>query len=124
MNGRHPRSSLLGFETFGTAVGLAVVAGALSLIAPSLTVLVGTLAALALAGWASLRYQEGGRGRRIRWKARGLALAVLGLGGIVYLDPPGSLASVRALLLGLGLVPLWAAERRTPDLPSAGGTDR
>ena len=42
--------SLLGFETFGTAVGLSLVVGALSLVAPMLTVLAGTLAALAIAG--------------------------------------------------------------------------
>ncbi len=103
--------SLLGFETFGTAVGLSLVVGALSLVAPMLTVLAGTLAALAIAGWASLRYRER---RPLRWagsSARWAALAATAAGALVYLDPPLAVAPFRGLVLGVGLVPLWVSER-------------
>ena len=113
MNARPPDFSLLGFETFGTAVGLAMVAGALSLLAPTLTVLAGTLAALAIAGWASLRFREAGR----RWwrgsNARWVSLSAAVVCGVVYLDPPGQMATFRGLVLGIGLVPLWVLERRS-----------
>ena len=124
MTDRTLTGSILGFETFGTAVGLAVVAGALSLIAPPLSVLVGTLAALALAGWASVRYRTGGPRGSVGSKARAGALVAAALAGIVYLDPPQAMEPLRAFLLGLGLVPLWVAERRTPRTLSAEGVER
>ena len=83
MMDRFSPSSLLGFETFGTAIGLAVVAGALSLLTPALSVLTGTLAALAIAA----------------------------AGAAAYLDPLGPLGPFRGLILGVSLVPLWVAER-------------
>ncbi len=114
-------ASLFAFDAFGTAVGLAVVAGALSLLVPALAALVGTLAALAVAGWASIRYQN----RRFRTppgaRARGAALGVVALVGALYLDPPGPLAPARGFLLALGLVPLWVAERRTPRVRAVEG---
>ncbi len=122
MTAPSPVGSLLGFETFGTAVGLALVAGALSLVAPTLTVLTGTLAALAIAGWASLRYREG---RPRRWagsSARWLTLAAAATGALVYLDPPGLMAPFRGLVIGIGLVPLWAGERPIARRPPAAGS--
>ncbi len=114
MSATVPTASLFAFDAFGTAVGLAVVSGALSLLVPTLGVLVGTLAALALAGWASIRYQNRSFRARAGGRARGAALGAVALTGILYLDPPGALAPVRGLLLGLGLVPLWVAERQSP----------
>jgi hypothetical protein len=112
MTGRPFPGSLLGFETFGAAVGLTIVAGALSLVAPDLTVLAGTLAALAVAGWASLRY----RGRPVPAGNRSgtpwVALAAAAAGAVAFLDPPGLLGAFRGLILGIGLVPLWVAERK------------
>jgi hypothetical protein len=118
-----PVDSLLGFETFGTAVGLALVVGALSLVAPPLTVLAGTLAALAIAGWASLRYREHLPPRWAGSSARWAAVAAASAGALVYLDPPGVMAPFRGLVLGVGLVPLWVAERTIARrAPAAGST--
>ncbi len=124
MSGRISAPSLLGFETFGTAVGLGVVVGALSLVAAQLSVLAGTLAALAVAGWASLRYRERRHGGRLGSGPRWAALAAVAAGGVVYLDPPEPLAPLRALLLGLGLVPLWVVERRRGGDALVRRTDR
>jgi hypothetical protein len=124
MIGRLASPSRLGFETFGTAVGLGVVVGALSLVAGQLCVLSGTLAALAIAGWASLRYREGRPGGWVGSGTRWAALTAVAAGAVVYLDPPPPLAPLRALLLGLGLVPLWVVERRRGGDVLAGGSDR
>lgn len=103
-------------EAFGTATGLAVVAGGLSIVVPSFDPLAAALAALALTGWAAVR-RRATRGpfpaRGVGW-AHALALAALATTAVVYLEPPPSLAACRALLLGLGLVPLWTVERRRP----------
>ena len=114
----------LGFETFGTASGLAVVAGALSVVAPTFDVLTETLVALALAGWASL-HRRAGRPFRLTRTAPGpyvVAFALLAVAGVVFLDAAGSIAAWRALVLGLGLVPLWLVERR--GSPALMGTGR
>lgn len=103
----------LGFDAFGSACGLAVISGGLSLVVPMFVPLTATLAALAVAGWASIH-----RSGRMR-VGRSLVLAVtygapfvaLSVGAVVFLDPPGSLGAYRGLLLGVALVPLWAAER-------------
>jgi len=106
----------LGFEAFGTACGLAVVAGALSVVAPMCDALTVTLVALAVAGWASLHRRDG---RTHRHSRRALAVylgpfAVLAVALGVYLDAPGTVAPWKALTLGLAVVPLWAVERRPP----------
>jgi hypothetical protein len=106
------RALPLGFEPFGTAVGLAVIAGALALRVPELESLAGALGALGIAAWASglpagaWRRSDPKRGRR------GLALAVAALAALAYLRPDAAIASGRALLLAVGLVPLWLVERR------------
>jgi hypothetical protein len=113
MSGDRPPAGELGFEAFGTSCGLAVVAGALSALAPAFAALTATLVALALAGWASIH-------RRASWPRQPLdaalatyvaPFAVLGVAGAVFVDPPAAFAPWRALLLALGLVPLWVVER-------------
>ncbi len=116
---RRSLSGELGFEAFGTACGLAVVTGALAAVAAGFTLLTGTLAALAVAGWASRHRRsrlDGGSPVRPRGSYV-LPFAALGAGALVFLDPPGELARWRALLLALGLLPLWLAERRRPAAP-------
>ena len=106
----------LGREAFGTAVGLAVVVGALSVVLPAFDALTGTLVALAVAGWASGHRRGNGAPR---WRpgsigASRVALAVLGIAVAGFVDPPPPIATYRGLALGLGVVPLWWAERRRP----------
>jgi len=106
----------LGFEAFGTACGLAVVAGALSVVVPTFDVLTATLVALALAGWASLHRREGRRPGRPTGPVAvyTASFAVLATAVAVFFEAPGPWAPWRALVLGLGVVPLWAVERRGP----------
>jgi len=111
----------LGYEAFGTACGLSVVSGALSLLVPGLTILTATLVALAVAGWASLRGRDG-RGppeRRREIERYAPPLAVLAAAAVLFLEPPAPAEPWRALLLGLGVVPLWMAERRGPGRRSS-----
>lgn len=110
--------SPLGFEAFGTACGLAVVAGAVALLAPGLTMLTGALVALAVAGWASLHRPASGR--RPTSIAYLPPFAILAVAGGVFLDPTAPLGSGRALLLGLSVVPLWVVERGAPRRSSRG----
>ena len=106
----------IGREAFGTACGLAVVAGGLSVVLPTFGLLTVTLVALALAGWASVHRRVAGVRRPVGsgLATYGLPFAVLAGVAIVFFDPPGPLAPWRALLLGLGTVPLWTVERRRP----------
>jgi len=110
MNGP-PAAGRLGFEAFGTAAGLALVTGALSVVAPFFTVLTGTLAALGVAGWTAVRRREGGVVRSLRAPGRAVGVLALGVGGGLYLDTPTPLVPFRALLLGIGLAALWYGER-------------
>ena len=105
------------FEVFGTSLGAGLVAGALSVVDPFLVALAGTLAALALAGWASMLRRRGiGRAELAR-PDRLLALGLLGGGAIVYgLSVPG-LTAFRGFLLVLAIVPLWLTERRRSFAP-------
>lgn len=115
-----------GREAFGTAAGLAVVVGGLSVVLPGFDVLTATLVALAVAGWASV-HRRGARplgGTRTPPVAYALAFAVLGMAAVAFVDPPPALAPWRALLLGLGVVPLWSIERRGPPRPGARGARR
>lgn len=116
MTGRGSPSVPLGFEAFGTACGLAIVAGALSAFAPALSMLTAALAALAVAGWASLRAPAGpGKGARTRAaKAYLLPFVALATAGVLFLDPAAPVGPWRALVLALGLVPLWSVERLRP----------
>jgi hypothetical protein len=114
----------LGFEAFGTACGLAVVAGALSVVVPEFSVLTATLVALALAGWASLRR----RGPpvlgwvRARFGPYALSFGALAAAAGLYVDPSGPIGLWRSLVLGLGVVPLWVVERaRVPNPGAAAG---
>lgn len=104
----------LGFEAFGTSCGLAVVTGGLSVVRPAFDVLTVTLVALALAGWASRhRGAAAHPGPRPRHPVGyAVAFVLLGMAGLMFFDPPGPVVPLRALLLGLGVVPLWAVERR------------
>lgn len=113
MTGEAGSEGALGFEAFGTACGLAVVAGALAVVTPMLDGLTVTLVALALAGWASLHRREGRiSGRFLTARPTHLAaFAVLATAVGLFFDPPPTVAPWKALLLGLALVPLWASER-------------
>jgi hypothetical protein len=116
MTGTLPAAGELGFDTFGTACGLAVIAGALAVVVPTLALLAPTLVALALAGWA-VRHRQGDRRRARSSAARAGAVGawlLLAGGTAAYLDPLGPWRAGRALLLGLGVVPLWVLERREP----------
>lgn len=100
----------LGFEAFGTAVGLAVILGSLSAVVADLVPVTGTLAALALAGWATLPRRRVARSGPLG-PATVAALLPLALGAGAYLAPPPSFEAYRGLALALGLLPLWLVER-------------
>jgi len=106
----------LGFEAFGTACGLAIVAGALSALAPALSMLTAALAALAVAGWASLRRSSGPVKAAPTRLARVylVPFGALAAAGVLFLDPVAPVGPWRALVLGLGLLPLWSTERFRP----------
>ncbi len=111
---RVPRFSVpIEFDTFRVGVALAIVVGALSLAAPSLDALVLALVALASAGWAASHV----RGRPFRGTAGSAAsvaaFCAAGTGAAVYFLAPYPWVVVRGLLLALGFLPLWWAERRT-----------
>ena len=108
MNGRDRSMVPLGFEPFGAAVGLALVSGALAILVPYLALLTGTLAALAVAGWAvGRRSREIGAAPRPRGVA---AATVVGGAAVVYLDPPAVFDPYRSLALALALALLWWSE--------------
>lgn len=109
------------FEVFGTSMGVGLIAGALSVMIPFLAALAGTLAALTLAGWASvLRRRGAGRADLVR-PDRLLALGLLSAGAIVYGFPIAELTDLRGLLVALAVVPLWWVERRRPSGRPVGG---
>ena len=101
------------FDTFRVGVALAIVVGALSIAAPSLDALVLALVALASAGWAASHV----RGRLPRGSGTSgapvAAFCAAGAGAAVYFLAPSPWAEARGLLLALGFLPLWWAERRT-----------
>ncbi|MGA8303208.1 MAG: hypothetical protein WA691_01270 [Thermoplasmata archaeon] len=100
------------FDPFGVAVGLAVIAGALALLAPYLNALTAALAALAGAGWVAGRAGERTRGSGwlLYGRAAAIGFATLGTGAFFLLPEP--FTSGRGLALALSLVPLWVVERR------------
>lgn len=105
------------FEAFGAAVGSAVVCGALSAAFPVLVAPTATLAALALAGWASLAHRRGALHRRGFGVGPAAALAILAGAGVGFLVAPPALLPFRGLLLAGGLVPLFALERHRSTHP-------
>lgn len=96
----------------GGSVGAALVSGGLSVAAPTLAALTGSLATLAVAGWIALARPSSGSLRRMLTARSGGALLSVGLGSTVYLAGAGALSPFRGLVLGLSLVPLWAVARR------------
>lgn len=96
-----------GRDTLGLAVGLALVAGGLSLVAPFLVALVGALAALAVAGWVVGRRRGTVAGRPARRARSAAPIGILAVGGALFVAPPEALVPYRGLLLALTLVPLW-----------------
>jgi hypothetical protein len=108
------------FETFSVAVGAALVAGGLSLLASFLAALTGTLVALAVASWVTFRSQQTSGRREFIRGGRGVGLSILGVGTAVFLFAPVPLVPIRGLLLAAALLPLWWTERRgsiDPDRP-------
>lgn len=104
----------LGREAFGTAAGLAIVVGALAVVARPFDALTGTLTVLAVAGWASThRRSYGGLATLGRSPgAYAVAFGVLGAAAVLFAETPPSFVPWRGLLLGLAIVPLWGTERR------------
>lgn len=109
------------FEVFGTAVGGGLVAGALSIVAPFLLGLTGTLTALAVAGWARLHARGGRTGSTVLGGRGSLALALLGGGALMFLFPPEGLQAFRGLVLAVSTVPLWWLERARSRRPTRPG---
>lgn len=125
MTGPGTRTPAIEFEVFSTTLGLALVAGGLSLVAPFLLALTATLAAFAFAGWSGM-LRDGPRGSgRLSRPDRVIALGVLGAGVVVFVDPPlPPMLPFRGLLLAGALLPLWLAERRRPSPPATLGGPR
>lgn len=99
------------FDAFNVGVGLGVIAGGLSMVAPYLDALTAALAALACAGWAAARSRRvtGRAARVVSMQGAGVLSLSLGTGAFFLL--PGPMAVARGLALGLSLVPLWFVER-------------
>jgi len=117
MTARHHGAPSLGFDAFGGAVGLAVISGALAIVVPSLAVLTGTLAALAVAAWAvGGRAAAAGGGRRGGLRAAGEG-TVVAAAALLYLDPVHGYAPFRSLGLALALVLFWAGTASGPRRP-------
>jgi hypothetical protein len=108
------RAAVVELDVVGVGVGTALVSGALSVVAPSLAALTGTLAVLSLAGWGLLSRQHPAGLRGTGAFRSATALGLLGLGAALFVDPPGPWSAFRGLALGLSLVPLWAVARRLP----------
>jgi hypothetical protein len=113
IEGRAPLR-LFEFEAFGTAVGSAVVCGALSVLVPTLIAPTATLAALAVAGWLSLARRRGSLSRNSVGLGPIAALCLLGGAAVGFLVSPPALSPFRGLLLAGGLVPLFAVGRARP----------
>ena len=118
------RSPLFAFESFRMSVALAVVCAALSVPFPVFLAPTATLGALALAAWISFRRRHGLLAWRRLGPASGAGIAALAVGTVVFLAPPSWLASFRGVILGGGLLLLFASERiqssrRASELPAA-----
>jgi hypothetical protein len=111
---RTPRPALSAaeFDTFSVALGLALIAGGLALLAPFLNSLTGALVALAAAGWAAGVPRTARGWTDLTPPARMGGVLLLGLGVVAYLGLSGSLDAGRGLVLAASLVPLWMIERR------------
>lgn len=113
------------FDVFGGAVGCSLVCGALSVVFPPLMMGTATLAALAVAGWASLErhrreFRPESTSRRI---SLALALGTLLAGTGEFVASPFALARFRALVLAGTLLPLFLYEQRhwTPATRGSSG---
>jgi hypothetical protein len=104
------------FETFGAAVGSAVICGALSVLVPTLIAATATLVALALAGWLSLARRRGVLTRQGLGRGPIAAMFILGGAGVGFVAPPSFLLPFRGLLLAGGLLPLFVVGRSPPGI--------
>ena len=111
------------FEAFSSAVALAVMCGALSTALPLFIAPTATLAALALAGWASMSHRRGTLVRTRVGEPSMIAFGLLAAATTGFLVPPSPLVPFRALILSCGLLPLFITERlRFPRIsPVFGG---
>jgi uncharacterized membrane protein len=121
---RRASAATIDFDTFSVAVGLALIAGGLALVAPDLDSLTVALAALAAAGWAAGRSLD--RTQRVEaiLSTRAIGILAMALGSVAFLALPPPLGVGRGLVLALSLVPLWLIERRrvpVPGTPLRGG---
>ncbi len=99
----------LGVDPFRAAVGLAAVAGLLSLLLAFLSGLAAALTALAVAAWSARR------GRApvsppLGW-AEGVGLGVVAAAAGVFVLASGPLAGVRGAVIGLAALPLYGIPR-------------
>jgi hypothetical protein len=102
------------FDTFRVAVALAIVVGALSVVASYLDALALALVALATAGWVAAHARDRGpRGTSVG-VAHAVGFALAGSGAALYFYGPYPLTIFRGLVLGLCWLPLWWTERRAP----------
>jgi hypothetical protein len=109
--------AVLEFDTFSAAVGLALITGALALVATYLLALTATLAALAAAGWTAGHLPHPRSPiKPFVDRRRKVALLVLAAGaGAFFLLPP-PIVGARGLALAASFLPLWWVER-TPAPP-------
>ncbi len=115
----HPVARAIEFDTFSVAVGLAIISGALAVLAPYLDALTGALVALGGAGWVAGHSLEPGGlpGRMTSARTVGLVSVGLGVGAFFLLSGP--LGPARGLALALSFVPLWLIDRKGSPGPAA-----
>jgi ABC-type spermidine/putrescine transport system permease subunit I len=114
MRAERSRALPLELDVLGASVGVALVSGALSVVAPPLSALTGALSVLAVAGWLALTRPTRATFRRTFARAPSVAFVCLAIGAGVFLGASGADERYRGLILGLSLVPLWAVSRRVP----------
>jgi len=102
----------LGFDVFSTAVGLAIISGALSILQPFLELLTATLATLAVAAWTLSRTGASPDGRPAVRRREFMLWVPAAVAALAYLAPGVPVGPFRGLFLAASLVPVWAAGRR------------
>jgi hypothetical protein len=113
MTGRPPWLAFGELDGLGASSTCAVLSGALSLLAPFLIALTGTLVALSVAGWCSRMGRDPRPLRAAIRPDRGAALVAIALAVAFSLSTVGESSPFRGLALGLGAVPLaWVEHRR------------
>jgi hypothetical protein len=113
MSGARLRVAAIEFDALGVAAGSAVISGALSILDPFLTALAATLTALGFAAWVAALGRTPSAASSYRRRSGRIALAWLGGSVAFFVAAPSEAASIRGLMIGLSLVPLWLVDRHT-----------